>query len=369
MPGIGALVGNFLRSGAGKELVSQAESAAVQQAGAQVGAAVVNSPHALREKIGRLESYTSSPGGFLSTPLDNWFPRFQHTIHVAVAGGPDTTVKDIWKLAVSAAFGRLRRRIATFAGVRTECIWDISDKTVAIRIVYGSNGLIPAILAITADSGLNEVLKIPGQSAVQLIQDGPSPETVGGNWPGFLQTTLSLFGRGTLNALSIGGRPTPKRTATRDDYTTSPNTERGGRLERESAITPPALIDDGRIITTANYLNPDIQPPRPTPYQDYVAIVSQALTAPCYLPCPPPRGFQNKVRSPVYLYNPGNPPADVEKVVDLAELKAEDAIRKGTSDGLDGTPPPTDAQNPKVPDECAVQNAELRADPNQIEPE
>lgn len=362
MPGLGAAFSNVLKSGVGKELVQQAESAAVQQAGAQVAAGVMNAPHTLRAKLAGVEQYATSPVAMGGTFLDGWFPEFSHSIHVAAAGGPDASIKDVWRLVVATTFGRFRQRIATFSGCRIECTWDITDKAVSMRLSYGSNGLIPVLIAGAGLQG--------GMSAVEVIQKGPSSETVGAGWSGFLQTYAQLLGKGSNNASAIGGRMTPRVVEPNPNPTTPGDISRSGRLEREDAFVPGVLPDDGRLITTENYANPQVQPPRPANYQDFVGIVSAALTNPCILPCKPPRGHQVANPSGYRFYNAGNPPDNKDNLIDRAERIAALGVQKGdATGGIDGYPPVAAAQNPTIPNECTVQIAELRANPNQAEPE
>lgn len=350
MPGLGALGG--IAKKLGGEALETAKDTAVQQAGAQLGAQVGNAPFALLHKLGSIEKFVQSPNSFGGTPIDGWFPAFSHTIFVGVQGGPDASLKRIWQLAVSAAFGRLRQRIATFAGVQVECIWDVTEKAVGMRISYGSNGLIPVILA-----GLG----INGESAVEIIQRGPSSETVGGNWAGFLKTYGQLLGKGGDNKGAMGGRMTPVNTAQNDEagiIISRPNTYRSGTLRRDNAFEPDnsKLPDDGRIITTSAYADPNVQPPRPTDYSNIIGIVSNALTAPCYLPCKPKPGLQVENPTGVRVYSAGNTDLqDRYEVVTQAENWASATNSVPLPLGVDGTPRPTKDTVPEVPDECSTE--------------
>lgn len=353
MPGIGSLLSGLTKR-VGPELAQQAEGAAAQQIGAQAGSVVANAPHALRQRLGSIEHIAVDPAGIGSTKLDDWFPRFDHTVTVAIAGGPDAHIKDIWELAVATAFGRLRQKINTFAGVHVRCVWDITDKSVAIHIAYGSNGLIASLLGARV-----------GRSAVDLIQRGPAAETVGGSWAGFLQTYPQLLNprstdvtnKGTTNARALGGRLTPTNVGTSPTETTY--VSRAGRLEREDVSKPPLLPDDGRLITTAVRTNPQVQPPRVKDYTDYVAIVSNALTAPCYLPCKPTAGLQVDNPAGVQFHKPGTEKKVNEVTpLDTAEALAERLLARPTG-SLDGVPQPNRQSEPEAPNECP-RDAELR---------
>jgi hypothetical protein len=360
MPGIGAALGNFLGK-AGQRIGPELEQAAVQQAGAQIGASigskVTNAPHQLRERLASAESFATSPSSFGSTPLDNWFPEFRHSIFVAVSGGPQARLKDIWHLAVATAFGRFRQRIATFNGASVDCIWDVTDKSVGIRITYGSNGLIAAALG---HIGIN------GESAVEVIQRGPSSETIGAGWAGFLQTIPQLLNRGGA-AKAIGGRITPNTTGSLEEPTTPGNYKREGALERVGVEGPGILQDDGRLITTALKINPDVQPPRPPADFNLVALLSNSLTDPCYLPCKPPdAGFQVEEPQSYYFYEPGTHNEIGREFIEQAEQLVTEFLDLFPELGVDGVPIATNATAPVVPNECNANVADLVANPDNL---
>jgi hypothetical protein len=260
----------------------------------------------IRSRLGAVENITRSPHALGSMGIDAWFPAFSHTILVAVEGGPAADINRVWKLAVSAAFGRFRQRISTFAGAAVECTWDITDKAVAIRISYGSNGLVPHVAGHIGG----------GKRALNVIQDGPTSETVGGTWADFLQTWPQIFAREKPAVQVIGGKHVPRQAANAAGDPNPGDLNIGIPVDREAiedfAIGNPAFMpDDGRIITTSLKTNPHVQPPRPPNDADLVALVSNALTTPCYLPAGPPPTQQVTSRAGphgYYVYPPGSDP-------------------------------------------------------------
>jgi hypothetical protein len=362
---LGASAGGRAAVGAAESgLAGEAESAAVQQIGAQLGSSVGQAPANLRAKMGALERMTESPSGMGTTAIDAWFPSFGHTIYVAVSGGPQGRIKDIWQLAVATAFGRFRNRIATWAGAAVDCVWDITDKSVAIRISYGSNGLVPFILG---QGGIG------GTDAVNLIQKGPTEETIGGTWADFIRTFPQLYDQAinTNAGRIVGGRIMPRITGVQPVSPTPPYNVRTGNIESVVNTDPGILPDDGRLITTAYKKDPHVQPPRPPFDATLVAVVSQALGTPCYLPCPPPPTLQVDVPLGYRFYMPGQPGVLrlVDGVVTLIpnnadQLRAEAESRRISPENLsnDGYPVPDPANYPSRDDldEC-LRTAPARA--------
>lgn len=279
-------------------------------------------------------------------------PGFQHGIQVVVTGGPQSNIRRIWYLAVSACFGRLRNRVLTALTPMTmEAVWDISNKAVSIEVVYCTNALMAVERAI--DPGLNlgpNTLNDPQSCAVAMLLRGPEQLTVGGRWssafdPPPASMTLGT-GFGSAPFLLPGLQP---EWIARITTTVCPQHEEGeqvtifplGVVDREvkvpinilhelpdgnaiqrsahvlnvafypfrvvtahnatkhgmtalvlSSNRYPSLPDQGRVITTAEKLDVRVQPPKP-PYDGssrtgLLALVAQAIQQPCYLPTSPP---------------------------------------------------------------------------------
>lgn len=297
------MLGNALGGGAFGQNV---ESMAGQMVGQKVLGGLSNPGAGIRSRLAAVENATRSPNSLGVTGIDAWFPAFGHTILVAVEGGPGADINRIWKLAVAAAFGRFRQRISTFAGATVDCVWDITDKAVAIRISYASNGLVPHIAGAIAE----------GKRALNVIQEGPSAETVGGTWADFLQTWPQIFAGAKFNGQVLGGKAVPRQAANAVGDPNPAVLNIGIPLDREAiedfAIGNPAFMpDDGRVITTAYKTDPHVQPPRPPDDANLLALVSNALTSPCYLPAGPPETMQVTSQSGprgYYIYPPGSDP-------------------------------------------------------------
>lgn len=112
---------------------------------------------------------------------DRQFPTFDHTISVAVKGGPEADLRRIWYLCVSAAFGRYRRRSVGVQKAIFDATWDVTGKAVSCTIGYQDSGLLSAASRALSPNNSPD-------SGLMLLQQGPDQVTVGGNWPGFLWT-------------------------------------------------------------------------------------------------------------------------------------------------------------------------------------
>jgi hypothetical protein len=233
--------------------------------------------------------------------IDSWFPGFHYSVFVGVKGGPDATLKRIWQLALAIAFGRLRNAVTSFNGVSVDATWDITGKAVGVRISYSGNGLVAHVLGKLNPDGR--------QSGYQFLQSGPLEETVGGNWPDFLLTSAQLAAAPKQGVQLIGGGLIPQNIAVLNPDLGGPQGNFGrldNNIEREGVDVFPVLPDDGRLITTRAKLDANAQNPKP-PVSNamLVALVSNALAEPCYLPPGPPAGHQLSNPIPRRVYSPG----------------------------------------------------------------
>lgn len=234
-----------------------------------------------------------------------YLPRFQHTIAVTVLGGPRATLKSIWQLALATVFGRYRQ--SALVGSQTgsiECTWDITEKSVAVKLFYENNGLVELVQrGPNVSSG-----KRRGTGGIgQFLATGPSGETVGGPFVSWLDGSPVSYAAPVSTAPSrvIGGV----------------KIEEAGTSGIVNEVSAKALKlhygfvlpDDGRVITTEFKDSLDVQPPRPeydhiSRTLPYIALVSNALTSPGFLPASPPTNKQKEKRSPKRIYTPGNAP-------------------------------------------------------------
>jgi len=149
---------------------------------------------------------------------------FTHAISVAVVGGPHADLRRCWYLALSAAFGRYRRRVKGIGEANIEAVWDITGKSVHVSIAYVGAGLSNLIseakndidLRLGSDASGNATAitnafvggifpiiarVVNGAAArnfiaggqgivltggIELLQVGPDQVTVGGGWPNWL---------------------------------------------------------------------------------------------------------------------------------------------------------------------------------------
>jgi len=232
----------------------------------------------LNEKLWALDSLSS----LRKRVIDGNAPEWQHQISVAVRGGPKADMKRIWRLALSTAFGRYRAAVPTYQAQQIESTWDITDKTVGVKIAYAVSGAI-------ANVAVGQ-----GSKALEYLYNGPSQETVGGSWPDWLRTPGNVAG---IGAGGLVQGLVPGLLVVGGIVRFAAGAANGGAARAAAAATQnkdglvpadvPILEDNGRLITTAYKLDPRVQPPAPD--MDYlIALVSNALTKPCYLPSSPP---------------------------------------------------------------------------------
>lgn len=292
----------------------------------------------------------------------NLVPGFTHAITVSVVGGPGADLRRIWYLALSAAFGRYRGKAVGYQDATLSGEWDVTNKAVAVSIMYSNNGLIAAIDRILGGA----------KTPIQLIQEGPTQATVGAGWPAFLVTNARppiAGGLGPVAAI-LGGAfgffatplldaPSFKTNATlvfpcgADSYAyaplIAPNLVNSGVLRELISISAvgrtvswrglgwrlgwsgpsglvtltftggiPVLPDDGRVITTGEKNDPNVQNPKPpvdgVSRGGTLALAAQALQTPCYCvprpPCIP--STVSQASTGVYVYEPGANQTEVE---------------------------------------------------------
>lgn len=271
----------------------------------------------------------------LKTTLDDQLPTFQHTIAVSVVGGPKAKLERIWALALSTAFGRYRQ--AGVTGVQSaelEGTWDITGKSVQVVLTYANSGMIglgssvlrqlanqpAATAALGGAAAVGAGLSLGGRATSEFIISGPTQETVGGNTLAWLEAenvlaaaaTGAILGAtggyiigGILSKLSVAAAAfgaainLPRTLSTLGAVSLGAQgaaTVSAGNALRRSLYPLP---DTGRIITTAEKFDPNLQPPAPSGDGlsrtfPFIALVSNALTEPCYLPGSPPQKAPRK---------------------------------------------------------------------------
>lgn len=287
-------------------------------------------------KLNKLWSFQTKLGllGTIYDFTEAQFPTFTHTIAVSVIGGPKSDMRRIWQLCLSTAFGRYRQggRTGIQAG-HLEATWDITSKSCQVVIGYVNSGIEGAISgagSLAATAILNPagallaggIQAIAGPTTGDFLYQGPTQETVGGdtlswlNADGVYANTAVVGAAGGGVGAVLGGLLFKSASAAKTGAKigTVVGTVVGaiqGRLI-DSIKNRPALPDSNRVITTANKVNPNIQPPKPSGDGvsrtfPYLALVANALNSPCYLPASPPKGAQLDVTTPVYYGGPSKP--------------------------------------------------------------
>lgn len=294
----------------------------------------------------------------LKNEIESNLPSFHHGIVVMVAGGPRADIRRIWYLACAAAFGRYRNRALGHQSTSMECTWDITGKQVKVEIAYANTGG-----AILESSILNSGL-------TKVIQAGPSQLTIGDSWPSVFRSTSQNVGSiiggvapglaallglpatpaGAMLAIpqvAAGSTPRPEfmilgnpaviaplltlpeainiykdalyssgffgsttiLATVRAAITAAANTVPAYTVAVTNTATAPLLIDEGRVITTAEKLFPLVQNPKP-PVDGHsrfclLSMVTQAFQNPGFLITPPPAEVQPRGGSGVHAYQPG----------------------------------------------------------------
>lgn len=260
--------------------------------------------------------------------VDSQLPTFQHTISVAVVGGPKADMRRIWLLCLATAFGRYRQ--AARVGLQTgqlQATWDISGKSCAVSISYVNSGVVGVHSTLVngatklgqEDRAAGNPANPPGLTDAALasptvgdfLYAGPTQETVGGdtlawlNADGVVASTVVGAAQGAAGGSVVGGLLNYATGGVTGllgvtQKTVTVGAVAAGVLAYASAMTAaraksrPSLPDTNRLITTANKLNPNVQPPAPSGDGlsrtfPWVSLVANALTAPCYQPALPPK--------------------------------------------------------------------------------
>ena len=139
--------------------------------------------------------------------LDATLPTFQHSIKVAVTGGPKSQIRRLWYLCLSAAFGRYRNRVAlALCPLDFSAHWDITGKSVSVEILYHTNTISNSASLSTVLTG--GPLNAPSTNIYAKLAYGPEQLTVGGSWPLFL-TPFGAAGGGPMGTyVTPSGIPT-----------------------------------------------------------------------------------------------------------------------------------------------------------------
>lgn len=254
--------------------------------------------------------------------IDSQLPTFQHVIDVTVNGGPKSDLNRIWVLALATAFGRYRQAgLEGIQGASLEGWWDITEKIVRVRLQYVNSGAIEVAQSAGQSLGLGGLGIGRTNTTPNFLINGPTQETVGGNRASWLEAENVLASAATAGtATYIGGSLVKNifdRTTFRQFEEESTTAVRSATAvvaisegmvqaakNAQARIDNP-LPDAGRLITTTRKTNPNVQPPAPSGdglsrTSPFIALVSNALTDPGYLPASPPQVKQtNKV--PVFF--------------------------------------------------------------------
>lgn len=254
--------------------------------------------------------------------IDQQLPYTMHAISVSVVGGPKADLTRVWHLALATAFGRYRQ--AGQEGVQTgrlSAVWDITGKAVKVDLITVNSGIVGTALNLrnmVFGGGPGDPNQGQARGGERNREDfllfGATQETVGADKIAWMQADGTLVAAGAGAAIGnvlgrvIGGRAIGNQTAGRigagvgaalSGYIYS------GIKQYTESLKANVLPDTGRIITTANKLNPNLQPPKPSGDGlsrtfPFISLVSNALTEPCYLPTRPPIPSSTKPK-PVFI--------------------------------------------------------------------
>lgn len=263
--------------------------------------------------------WTVTQGLQLAETLNSQLPSFSHAIDVTVTGGPKSDIQRIWSLCLSTAFGRYRQAgLQGIQGASLEGYWDITQKVVRCRLSYTNSGSVEVAQVVAANAGYGR-----DNSTSNFLMNGPTQETVGGNRLSWVEAE-QVLAQGAVSAgyaLIVGGAATtlarsldPAGILSLAPSSTVQNGVAAGAfiaaaLKQQAKNAQDRLDypipDAGRLITTATKTNPDIQPPPPSGdglsrSAPFIALVSNALTDPCYLPASPPQ-VKRKKRKPKFF--------------------------------------------------------------------
>lgn len=353
------------------------------------------------QKIGWLELLKRG-----SDAVREALPGFNHSIQVAVVGGPNADIRRLWYLCVSAVYGRFRNRVRTgLVPVAMDATWDITGKVVSMELNYFTNAL--------ASSFSSDDFRDPSQCGAAFLARGPEQLTVGGGWnnvfnplvtrarvdappdggtrPAWIAyLTLALGGcvagnpNGRVRVFPVqyvhssGADPEPGRSTInvlrelpfgkavappgqtakiliandypyRVSYTRFAPGFPGPVTARPGARALPRLPDEGRVITTAEKLDVRVQPPKPpidgSSRSSFLGLVAAALQSPCFLPASPPCTRNPVAASGLFVTAAGAPTS--ADPVDLSKLWGARTDFTGLWPlgplvGQDGYPIPTD---------------------------
>lgn len=131
--------------------------------------------------------------------LSRNLPQFVHSIAVTVQGGPQADLRRTYYLALAAAFGRYRNGVRGSIGNSfLKSTTDVTGKAVGIEIGYTTSATWEGVRALGRITRLYN-----SDSALRVIEEGPSQVTIGGDWPAFLTHTGPVTAPGSVQV--VGG--------------------------------------------------------------------------------------------------------------------------------------------------------------------
>ena len=249
--------------------------------------------------------------GALVSAIDMLYDTTFHSISAHVKGGPSADLRRIWFLACSAVFGRFKDHgIVHVRGRTLNAEWDVTGKECNLNLSYTVTGVVGDSFAKIGTAALGDKWKpITGY---ELMMRGPDQLTVGANWtditfnssqapiespPGFV---LDRAGNQT-NTTPFRGENRRITNVLREALTLSPSGEleanvRSVRPDSDSSPAnhtvhflrdkPPAMIDNGRVITTGERRDKRVQGPKPSAdglvRGSMLEMIAAALTTPGY---------------------------------------------------------------------------------------
>lgn len=228
------------------------------------------------------------------------------------------------------------RATTSVASWLKETIVDSTPGAYIARAVIG--GAAPRAAAVTATGPADS-----GKDALGRIHRGPEQLTIGGTWPAFLRKSepglmaaplwrMDVECPGSAARARIRFTRVVPLTAGADDslrefpvgngsgatlypYQVSLPADKIGVLARPFADVAtnatPTLPDHGRVLTTGEKLDRGVQPPKPAldgqTRSNVLALFSQCLQYPCFLPSSPPCEDSHAGNAGLSLFTPGTP--------------------------------------------------------------
>lgn len=152
--------------------------------------------------------------------IEKYLPGLVATFSVEVAGCPDSDIRRLWYLCVSACVGRMNASSIGETGLARDFViqWDITGKKVTMIGIVSRTGLMNALIESSDDDGGGNA-DITGIETI--VQEGPVQLTVGAGLPAIFknahQRAQKLVANQNRAAVTVvGGRLVTKEKTARE---------------------------------------------------------------------------------------------------------------------------------------------------------